>query len=675
MKAGARKLTGIAQQSGESLPAAIALAGPAHETPHETHYRADIDGLRAVAVLAVVFYHAFPKSLPGGFVGVDVFFVISGYLISGILLRDIADTCFSLRRFYARRIRRIVPALLPVLAAVLGYGFVVLLPAELARLGADTAGSAGFVANLMLWQQAGYFDRATEAKPLMHLWSLGVEEQFYVLWPLALWGLGNRARTGAALLAIAVLSFLLNLALAAQNPTADFYSPFTRLWELACGALLAWRAHRHSADLPAVASLGGLAAIAAAVFLFGAAASAYPGWWALLPVLGTAALIGTTPSAPAKTWLAHPAAVALGRISYPLYLWHWPLFSYAFILRRGRPPTALMALALVAASVLLAAATYAWVERPLRFGPRRKAKVLALSAALGGIGIAGLAVWMAHGFPDRFPPLPNLDVAAIDTAMAEPVFRPTRSMSVTQHGRILVTRIGTGVEAVLFAGDSLVMQYGPRVQQIYDEGRLRRTVYFVTGASCPPIPGVVRSGMFAECAALPRIASDLVSERRIGTVLLGAFWQGYPGPNRIQAIAAPAHDATAQLYRNLTQYVQAYIREKRAVFLILCAPVSQIFDPARMIRRFPTGFAVDRSAASGAPMHEITAGCDDTDRHLRAVAASTGASTLDPLPAICGTGPVCASLFRNEPRFADDKHLRPGYVRSQITLFDTILTK
>ena len=214
-------------------------------TTHPLHptYRADIDGLRALAVIAVIGFHAFPQAVPGGFIGVDLFFVISGFLISTILYENLIAHSFSFTDFYARRIRRIFPALMVVLASAYAIGWFVLLPDEYAQLGKHIAGGAGFIENFLLWHESGYFDNAAETKPLLHLWSLGIEEQFYIVWPILLW-LAYRARLNLLSLTILIggASFILNLwgTQVSPNPVATFYSPQTRFWELLMGAVLAY---------------------------------------------------------------------------------------------------------------------------------------------------------------------------------------------------------------------------------------------------------------------------------------------------------------------------------------------------------------------------------------------------------------------------------------------------
>ena len=237
-------LTGIVRQTLQQHCdfESVSMTKPVRSPPAKDLYRPDIDGLRAFAVLSVVLYHAFPNEVRGGFVGVDIFFVISGFLISSILFTEITEHRFSLTRFYGRRIRRIFPALAVCLAAVLAYGFVVLMPFELAKLGKHVFFGASFLSNIALWSESGYFDGAASLKPLLHLWSLGIEEQFYIFWPVLLWmAFRMKAKWGRLLAGLFLASFAINIVLSNTNISADFYSPVSRFWELLAGAALAFR--------------------------------------------------------------------------------------------------------------------------------------------------------------------------------------------------------------------------------------------------------------------------------------------------------------------------------------------------------------------------------------------------------------------------------------------------
>lgn len=365
-------------------------------TLHLSHpkYRPDIDGLRAVAVLAVVIYHAFPSALRGGFIGVDVFFVISGYLISTIIFESLDRGAFSFTEFYARRIKRIFPALLLVLVACYGFGWFALLDDEFRQLGKHMAGGAGFVSNLVLWSEVGYFDNSVDTKPLLHLWSLGVEEQFYIVWPLLLW-MAWRVRFNVMALTVllAAASFYLSIKGVKHDAVATFYSPHTRFWELLAGSMLAWltlyRTRTVRTRLAHVLSLLGLCLLLFGFFRINKGLS-FPGKWALVPVLGAALIIAAGPDAVFnRRVLSNKLAVWFGLISFPLYLWHWPLLSFARIVE-GEVPSTGVRVAAVLLAILLAWLTFRFIELPLRAWQGR-AKVVALvllAAGCGGIGYA-----------------------------------------------------------------------------------------------------------------------------------------------------------------------------------------------------------------------------------------------------------------------------------------------
>jgi peptidoglycan/LPS O-acetylase OafA/YrhL len=356
-------------------------------------YRPDIDGLRAVAVASVVAYHYFPRTAHGGFIGVDVFFVISGFLITSLLAKEIAGGGIAFVDFYARRIRRIFPALALVLAFALIAGTVLLTPEAYRALGLEAAAGAASTANLLFWAQSGYFDAASGAKPLLHLWSLAVEEQFYLLWPLAL-ALAARARAPLAAFAAAVglVSFALNLYWTARWPAASFYFVGTRLWELAMGGTLAL-ATEGGAKVPTGRTAQAAALAGAACLLVGLltlnAEQPFPGWRALWPTVGATLLIGAGPLPFVnRAVLAAPLMVRIGEISYPLYLWHWPLLVFTRV-RNAGGASAIIRWLLIVLAVALAHWTYTRIEKPIRFGPAKARKTAAAFAALAALGAVG----------------------------------------------------------------------------------------------------------------------------------------------------------------------------------------------------------------------------------------------------------------------------------------------
>lgn len=403
-------------------------------TKHQTHllhlkYRPDIDGLRAVAVLAVVAFHAFPSWVRGGFIGVDVFFVISGYLISTIIFENLDKGTFSFSEFYSRRIRRIFPALLLVLIACFTFGWFALLSDEYKQLGKHIAGGAGFISNFILWNEAGYFDNTAETKPLLHLWSLGIEEQFYIVWPLVLWFAWKRKFNLLTItIIVAVTTFILNLKGIEQDMVATFYSPQTRFWELLSGSLLAWFTLykkgafaniNHKLDLWLQRAFcrdeqegDGGTLLSNAISFFGLLLLLYgfwyfnkklsfPGNWALVPVLGTLLIITGGPKAWFnRTILSNKIFVWFGLISFPLYLWHWPILSFARIVE-SEVPSRNIRIAAVLLSIVLAWLTYKLIERPLRFGKHGKTKVAGLVVLMTIVGYVGYNTYDRDGLKFR----------------------------------------------------------------------------------------------------------------------------------------------------------------------------------------------------------------------------------------------------------------------------------
>lgn len=389
-----------------------------------SQYRPDVDGLRAIAVTLVLIFHAFPQALPGGFIGVDVFFVISGFLITGIIAREIELGRFSLLGFYNRRVRRIFPALIVVLCFTLLFGWLWMLPAAFAQLGSDTFASAAFFANIALLLQSGYFDVESARKPLLHLWSLGIEEQFYLAWPLLLM-LAARLRLNllAVALALGIGSFLLNVALIGPSPVATFYLPFTRAFELLTGAVLActWSRVNQAGGASNMRAAIGVALIAIAAGVLDSH-RAFPGWWALLPVVGAALLLSAPAAWVNRVLLAARTPVWIGLISYPLYLWHWPLLVF-FAIIKFAPLTPLERGLIVGLSFVLAWLTYRFVETPLRFGrqgafsskvdtgsrrenaPNQKSsrRIAGLCAAMLVVAAAGAVTVQGRGFDFRLP--------------------------------------------------------------------------------------------------------------------------------------------------------------------------------------------------------------------------------------------------------------------------------
>lgn len=366
-------------------------------------YRQDIDALRGVAVAAVVLFHAFPAAMSGGFLGVDVFFVISGYLITGIVARDLEAGTFSLSSFYSRRIRRIFPALLSVLVAAGVAGWWLLLSTEYESLAKHIASATIFVSNFTSGQEAGYFDEAAHTKPLLHLWSLAIEEQFYLVWPLLLWVATHRGRSPLRASLLAAASIAICGVILFSEPAGNFFNPLARAWELLLGGALAsaerspswvtFTARRRGAS-PWLAAAGGSALVGS--LFFGTSSMRHPGWITLAPVMGTAALIAAN-----SMWLRRARLLIwVGLISYPLYLWHWPLLSFLRIVA-GQTPSPVARGVAITVGIALAWATYSGFEWWFRASVGSAKKTAGLVVSMAVVGLVGTVIWSDEGIIER----------------------------------------------------------------------------------------------------------------------------------------------------------------------------------------------------------------------------------------------------------------------------------
>lgn len=498
-------------------------------------YRREIDGLRALAVLAVVAFHARIPGFSGGFAGVDIFLVISGYLIGGLILREADAGRFSLLGFYERRVRRILPALLAMLAFTALAGWI-LLPGDFRSFGASLAAISAFASNFLFERGTGYFSLTEEATPLLHTWSLAVEEQFYLFFPLALllarrWNLQRIALIGATL-----LSFAYSVWATRADPAMAFYSPASRAWEFLAGALLAANLlRRPTRDIGDGAALIGLALLAFALFTLKETAP-FPGLNALAPVLGSALLLyGTQPEGSrAAKLLSLKPLVAIGLISYSLYLWHWPLIVLGgyYVLDHRALVITRIAMALLAFPV--AWLSWRYIERPFR-KPRlllsRRTLFVGAAAASFALALYGAAIYALNGIPARFDPAvvrladrgnqPDYGCTSkpIDTLLTDPA-----------------CRIGdpSARPSFILWGDSHAAVYFPELRrQALAAGA---SGYNITTYGCPPLfeyqgdgASELRNRKLAECRERNARTVKLMAEMRPRAVVLAGNWGAYSG--------------------------------------------------------------------------------------------------------------------------------------------------
>ena len=479
----------------------------------QLRYRADIDGMRAIAVIAVVLYHAFPKVLPGGFVGVDAFFVISGYLITSIIVNDLDGGRFSFADFYTRRVRRLFPALTVVLITTLAAGFWILLPSQIASLAKNAMASAFFGVNLTLLSETGYFDIDAKLKPLLHLWSLGIEEQFYFAWPLALWLTPRRWRTVLIIGTIAG-SFALNIALIGRYPEATFYLPFTRIWELIAGALLVGVSVRSDMLREVILPISAMMIAAVVCFLYDGH-TPFPGWAALGPVAVAAAGISSGGSFYNRAVLSNPILVFIGKISYPLYLWHWPLLVFGRLYPL-RPLTAPETAGLVVAAFVLAWLTYELIEKSFRFRGL-------LGARTALTGMAATVVFAAFVL-ERPPRFPTEIQQLVDTTVGAPEWREHECFLMRGDQRLDFASACTDPQKPLVAlwGDSAAASLMPGLRDLQSDHRFGIAQFTTSG--CQPMLAV-SAETDAMCVARNRAVLSQLSEIKPQAVLLNALWR------------------------------------------------------------------------------------------------------------------------------------------------------
>ena len=648
-------------------------------------YRRDIDGLRAVAVLAIVIFHAFPAVLPGGFVGVDVFFVISGFLITGIIARQRDAGGFSWRGFYLRRARRIVPAYVVVALATAGLAAWIELPRQLAPTGGALTASGLFLANILFSLKFDYFAPAAQQNPLLHLWSLGVEEQFYLVWPLLIAGLSlpglRRIRPWLAAVLLAASLWAAQTLVAHDHAPWAFFGLPARAWEFLAGGVVSlglvrapWNAR--SANL--AAALGLLLILGSLVLLNSTAP--FPGLTAVPACLGTALVLwsgqGLKPGV--AVLLRTPVAVGLGRVSYSFYLWHWPLL----VLAAGFAPQPLDLKAragLLVLALVLAVITWALVEQPFRRGPmdrpgRRLA--LALSPLLLVIGVGALLL-ISHGLPGRLSP------AARDAAALEDTdINPLRHVCFGHAGPIAPNgcRIGAAPTAtdydVLVWGDSHADAVTPGVAAWAQKRGW--SVREAAQGGCPPLVGLrirVLNGPELDCrSASAQALSEIAANPKLKLIVLAARWPLYRdeppfydanSPRvAVEGIATPGVRPT--LSQSLRATLDAIAASGTHARVLIIGPVPELtFSPPECLAE-ALQMRWDKTACWSAPAELPLARARPAEAEIRAaVAARPAVLAVYPSGRLC-SAQTCLSALGGRPIYFDDDHLSASGARSLV---------
>ena len=648
-------------------------------------YRPDIDGLRALAVLLVIAFHTAPSRLPSGFIGVDIFFVISGYLITGILISDFAAGNLSLQRFYARRIRRLFPALIVVLVSCILAGWWILLPLEYANIGQHVTAASVFLSNILLWTEAGYFDLDSTFKPLVHLWSLGVEEQFYLIWPVILIFVYKKLRKPLAILAfLTLLSLGSALSLAEPFPDAIFYNPATRFWELWIGGLLAlFEKQENDWANIFIAKLGEILAILGVVLigigvLFINQYTQSPGPMTLLPVLGTALIIATSSkSTIISKVLSNRLAVLIGLISYPLYLWHWPILSFARIIEPHLLITTRAGL--VAIAFLLAWLTYRYIEIPIR--KKNTSFVLPLTFVVILIGLIGLSIYRTPDLQEtRLAKYVNEQALA---AVSDTYF-PGGLIKRTDLKKRFVDDIRLNVNyhansnrnpTVLLFGDSQMEHYSSRISKLTTQGRAQ-DVLLVSCGGCSPLIG----SMLSDDIELVLAHFDSIKK-----VVVAADWlRVLLNPDDLYTFDPSTFKLNShnkEAYDNLYATVKK-LSEKFPVFVILTSPRGPRFDPSEkltIIDRTRLTFRTSSIDMTSTIIEEnsfpLDQGLVDFNKIIENMVLAAGGTPISSAETICPNRICSAVDSSNRYIYIDAHHMRPFFAKENILFLDNLILR
>lgn len=629
-------------------------------------YRPDIDGLRAVAILPVLLYHYKLGPFGGGFVGVDVFFVISGYLITSLIHAEMEQGRFSIAGFYERRVRRIFPALFAVLLVATVAAYLILFPEDFARYAKSLLATAGFASNFEFWREAGYFDVAAKQKPLLHLWSIAVEEQFYLLFPPILL-LARRLNWAKGIVAaIFVVSLGISIWGVRHAPTATFYLLPARAWELMLGALLALGAIPQIANriVREAASGGGLLLIAFAVFAY-TDATKFPGVAALAPCIGTALVIWSGQDASVNRALSWQPFVFIGLISYSLYLWHWPLYVFARDIL-FRDLTLAETWGLIALSFALAIGSLYFIERPFRRKDNRVVRPMLFGGALATMAVtaacAGVIVQTA-GLPQRLPP--NVQAILAEETDHEPMM--SRCFGLTgeevRNGKLCRFGAPNAKPDFVLWGDSHADAMLPAIKAV--ALREHRAGWFAGTDACVPLMGVRRPDA-PKCVDFNNEIIKLAMQPQIKDVILDARWAknaegtayGDEGNGHIDVyddhgLAKTTAENEALFFRALSRTVRALTLAHKHVILIDSVP--------------EIGWAVPAVLAHEALTHQpLTPGISYVQNLARQhtvladfaqmKACYPGVAIVNPQDVLCDKQ-LCHVTLNGRPLYRDEHHL------------------
>jgi peptidoglycan/LPS O-acetylase OafA/YrhL len=618
-------------------------------------YQPEVDGLRALAVLPVLFFHSGWAVFSGGYVGVDVFFVISGYLITGILAAELADNRFSILNFYERRIRRIMPCLLAVIIASSVAAAILLVPMDFRDFAKSVVATLFFASNVLFFRQSGYFDEQSEIKPMLHTWSLAVEEQYYIFFPILLWLIHRYARDRMFLLLapMAMLSFALSVWGVRHAPAFTFFMAPTRIWELFAGALLALGlvpAIEKRIIREAVSWLG-LGLIGYAIIVF-TESTRFPGLNALFPVVGALLLIHSARGTSAGWLLSHRAPVFIGLISYSLYLWHWPIIAFSEY-RLGHGLSGLETAAAIAASLIVATVSWRYVERPFRIKGlfTRRRIFQGAATAMAGMVVLALIGVVSNGWPGRFPE----EVARLERHAN--AYSPEREQCHRDEDKIIAMEescVYGAATAPSFAvwGDSHAIELSYALGEV--AAKHQKSVMQFTYSSCPPSLGL-EVGPRPNCREYnDTVVAFLAQDHEITTVFLIAAYAAH-------------HWHVEEFSEGIRKTVGLLLGAGKRVVLVYPFPTASASIPRTLARYAAAGTALDSLTIDEAEYLSKNAFAF----HLLDSISDANVVHVLPHERLCD-GSVCAAQVGGTPLYYDQQHLSVAGAQYLEPLFEPL---
>jgi peptidoglycan/LPS O-acetylase OafA/YrhL len=630
------------------------------------NYRADIDGLRAIAILAVVGFHYYPhwiegsNYVQGGFIGVDIFFVISGYLITSIISKEFKSGQFTFINFYAKRIKRLFPALLLLISTLLILSWLTLLPDEFISLSKQSLAGIVFSSNILSWLDTGYFDDAADTKPLLNLWSLGIEEQFYIFWPSLFYLIYKfKIKVNTLIIILFITSFILNIYLSSKFPEFNFFSPITRAWELIAGSFIATSlaldkfSHSNNKLTKDIFSLLGIILIIYGVTSI-SSKNLYPSYFALIPIIGTFLIIISGQDALINSKiLSNKILIYIGLISYPLYLWHWPLLVLYKVISSSDSVSLLTRLWLLILSFILATITYEIIEKKIRWSNKKIVKLIFIYS----ITIISILLFIIIGF---IKPLHNSnDIDKILSSKTDWVYPGNQFNSYFKDGLRYYTS-GTSEFNTIYIGDSNLEQYASRVNYLLKNKneKLNSATFIGNQRHCQTLLLILDSkNIEPNCLNAYNQIVELASNKSVTNIVIAAQWINY----------SKLLNETDLISNSLVETFK-----DKNIYIILTMPTGEELDPNSMFKgsRLSSLQIVPSNEFDLLKFKNITS---VNHQNIYKISKNINAIIINPIDYLCENNICPVTDLSGRPLYKDSKHMTSTYSRESAIFIDSTL--